>query len=1277
MGNFIGREAYLKDIIDPFLNKEENALYIYGEGGVGKTALLRRIYERMSPIFSVDLIDFEDKNYHDFQVFFRVLSDSLEQILGRRIFRTFRIADELYGIKSNNNVYQQKRKKRLITEIEHKVKNKLDFLDNLSKHFDEDFVKTASIFKEVLAEGSQRIGDSIPIWKTINTGANAYFETTDFVEKVKLINSNKELKALTILHHSEIQEKLIDFFIDDINSNITKEDNVLLIIDTFEALWKPNEYTEYNFSVFDRWIREIISKTNHVKWIIAGRNYLTHWNKDSKMTGKVNQEILKEFKDKEAREYLNTNGVENEEVINFLSKKSKIPEYLRACAEYYKLLKNPSIEDFEDIPESLNLLMHQLVHIKDYEGNWLKRLCLFPFIDENISAHIQKDCNLQHIDLIKFPFIEEVKENNFKFTPFMKESLIKYVKDSDNILYKQTHESLFNYFNNQIFLIQSDQLLTESKVDLIIIAFNHCKEYMNIRNLIEWFNGMIEHYYIADKISNLAFLIKIDSLITFQWRQSFKAVINELSKEVIDKCNDIELLFEFIKRYADVLDSFQINRLLNKLETIQVELGDSKESVYLTYCKIVLKYALTWENSDHRYASEASDLLEDNKEKMMDFLSVEELISLHFEEMVAADTFGFTFSSYAVENIEAIINLINGYVENDNLNTLTKLKVGLAYFKLGQYRYETIESKRNLNKKDSIYYDKKLIEFNTFHDNYNLNKCHQYLQDGLKVMRDNVDILGAMVYFFEYEYIKFLVGTSFELDFIKLKIEEILDIHRKNLHTEIQYTITKTLVSTFYAYLNYFSSLKPVDKRFRDICNKISFIVFVNEFSSSYVVKFKDVFNESVAVSEFINSTKMNIQDTKSMSPVVFGIRADNLELVKYLAKTGYNLSEELKFKEEESNNYFLDLRNFEMIEFLIENGVSVEEVLKNIEDIDLTHETTPTLNYLLNQINLNRYFNFHYEFISKLISDCIKKKDCKLLSSILNKKGFENLDINLNSALLDSVTTFRIDIVKLLIENGADPCCQDSLGNTPLLMAVSSQHTKFIEGLVNLSTQHLNISNHQGLTPLLQAISNKNNYIIELLLKNGANINQTYIDGKTPIQLAIAYKDKQIIQSLLKYKPDINAGNYDGYSTLILAVINFDVDVVNTILKLNPILDYESNEGLTALHYAIINNKQNVVFELLKKKFDLNKKDLLGNSYLYYAIIRNNYRLTRILVEKGANVNVSNMQNMSLLQAIATISKPDIRIVKLLLERGYKPHKEDLRVLAYNNQRNVLDFLK
>ena len=118
-----------------------------------------------------------------------------------------------------------------------------------------------------------------------------------------------------------------------------------------------------------------------------------------------------------------------------------------------------------------------------------------------------------------------------------------------------------------------------------------------------------------------------------------------------------------------------------------------------------------------------------------------------------------------------------------------------------------------------------------------------------------------------------------------------------------------------------------------------------------------------------------------------------------------------------------------------------------------------------------------------------------------------------------------------------------------PILVAVVSNHIEIVELLLK-NGANVNDSHNSGMTTLMYAIKLKNARIVKLLVDNKVNINQVTVkNGVTPLIYAVKLGEEEIIDILLKNKADVYAIDINGYSALHYALHYHGGDVLQMIL--------------------------------------------------------------------------------------------------------------------------------
>lgn len=139
-----------------------------------------------------------------------------------------------------------------------------------------------------------------------------------------------------------------------------------------------------------------------------------------------------------------------------------------------------------------------------------------------------------------------------------------------------------------------------------------------------------------------------------------------------------------------------------------------------------------------------------------------------------------------------------------------------------------------------------------------------------------------------------------------------------------------------------------------------------------------------------------------------------------------------------------------------------------------------------------------------------IRNRDREMIDVLINhcKVDLNTLDKNKYSipALTHAIMIDRFDIVKLLIEKGADINLGSqgaNRGNTPLMIASWNGNLKVVEFLLNQKEICINQQDSNGFTPLIKSAIRSRDNITEVLLKHGADKYIRSFDDKTALDYA------------------------------------------------------------------------------------------------------------------------------------------------------------------------------
>ena len=143
------------------------------------------------------------------------------------------------------------------------------------------------------------------------------------------------------------------------------------------------------------------------------------------------------------------------------------------------------------------------------------------------------------------------------------------------------------------------------------------------------------------------------------------------------------------------------------------------------------------------------------------------------------------------------------------------------------------------------------------------------------------------------------------------------------------------------------------------------------------------------------------------------------------------------------------------------------------------------------------------------------------------------------------------LQVIKLLLDHGANINQYDSTGDTPLLLAVEKGNLAIVQLLLQRSA---NVDQHNffGDTPLHSVIRYRNwacgQNMAQLLIDHGADVNLKTIHGNTPLHIACHLGNFEAVKFLLKHNANISLQNNDGDTPLQVATKNSNHAIIDLL---------------------------------------------------------------------------------------------------------------------------------
>jgi len=189
-----------------------------------------------------------------------------------------------------------------------------------------------------------------------------------------------------------------------------------------------------------------------------------------------------------------------------------------------------------------------------------------------------------------------------------------------------------------------------------------------------------------------------------------------------------------------------------------------------------------------------------------------------------------------------------------------------------------------------------------------------------------------------------------------------------------------------------------------------------------------------------------------------------------------------------------------------------------------------------------------------------IRAKDTEQVERLLTK-GNVTLDPpqqpnQVNKPLAYAAAYGNLDIVKLILAQGADINGQVAYGDVPLIKAAEHRNHDIIAYLLEQGAD-VNRPNAFGISPFIGFCAAEDVELVQLALRHGGKVNESYVQqtrqskGKknyTALQAAVAYGKTDVVKLLLANGGDPNIKDQSGKTCLDLAQEKNHSEIVNML---------------------------------------------------------------------------------------------------------------------------------
>lgn len=253
-------------------------------------------------------------------------------------------------------------------------------------------------------------------------------------------------------------------------------------------------------------------------------------------------------------------------------------------------------------------------------------------------------------------------------------------------------------------------------------------------------------------------------------------------------------------------------------------------------------------------------------------------------------------------------------------------------------------------------------------------------------------------------------------------------------------------------------------------------------------------------------------------------------------------------------------------------------------------------------------------------------------------------------NALYVAIDNDNVKGVKVLLNYGFNPNADAMIGNRDRPIILASQKNNFdVVKLLIENGAEVNVINHMKFSPLRNAIFNKNIEMVRYFINNEADVNIQTVFGKA-LRMALCFKEEEIAKLLIENGASIFNISSGGQTALHVAASSGLLHMLKYLVDLEPNIHLECHNKETILMSGCRAGEYEIVQYLLALDAEANCKNAKGESSLLLALKSGNIKTVKLLLEHGVSLEKERTPiNSALFHDIH-----NHEVVDFLLENGF-----------------------
>lgn len=310
-----------------------------------------------------------------------------------------------------------------------------------------------------------------------------------------------------------------------------------------------------------------------------------------------------------------------------------------------------------------------------------------------------------------------------------------------------------------------------------------------------------------------------------------------------------------------------------------------------------------------------------------------------------------------------------------------------------------------------------------------------------------------------------------------------------------------------------------------------------------------------------------------------------------------------------------------------------------------------------------------------------IKEHSAESVLNALNDevRGSVDLSNSVGSTALHIAVEVKapVEIIKILLSEGADPHHADIDGVTPLWLASGAGSLDTMAELLDAGVHVNSAENEIGLTPLHVATHFGHENAVNLLISAGANIEAVDADEQTPLMTAVENNYPNLVSVLAKTGASVTKPNIEGSHPVHVAADLGYLEVLSVLSTFGADINARDIRNATCLKVAALNGRFHMVEHLVQEYgANIDAQDSMGATPLHVAVAHGHVETIQELLSLGADPNAHDFHGYTPLHV--AVMRAQVESVQILLNfKGIDIHRKSTYIDEHNRPVTALDLAK